>query len=98
MGDWPKSSAAVNAEWLDDVMHHNGVLASARVTSVKAANLGLGVGIMGEVSRLTIGYDGVEEGAPASIIGKFPTADPTNLGVARSLFFYPREVAFYTKL
>src|SRR5437868_2896658 len=48
MGDWPKSSAAVNAEWLDDVMHHNGVLASARVTSVKAANLGLGVAILGD--------------------------------------------------
>ena len=98
MGDWPHNSAAVSAEWLDKVMHHNGVLASARVSSVKAANLGLGVGIMAEVSRLSIGYDGAEEGAPASIISKFPTADPTNLGVARMLFFYPREIAFYTKL
>ena len=39
-----------------------------------------------------------EAGAPASIISKFPTADPVNLGVARMLSFYPREVAFYTKL
>jgi aminoglycoside/choline kinase family phosphotransferase len=50
------------------------------------------------VSRLTIGYDQAEAGAPASLISKFPTADPTNLGVARSLYFYPREVAFYAKL
>jgi len=60
MGDWSQGSAAVTAEWLDTVMRRNGVLASARVKSVRAANLGL--------------------------------------GVARALFFYPREVSFYTKL
>lgn len=98
MGDWPHNSAAVSAEWLDGVMHRNDVLGSARVTHVSAANLGLGVGIMGEVSRLSLKYDKSEEGAPATIISKFPTADPTNRGVARMLFFYPREVAFYTKL
>lgn len=98
MGDWPHNSAAVNADWLDAVMRRNDVLASAKITSVAAANLGLGVGIMAEVSRLSIGYDRAEDGAPATIIGKFPTADPTNLGVARALYFYPREVAFYTKL
>jgi hypothetical protein len=98
MGDWPKNAAAVSADWLDGVLHRNGVLADARVTGVSAADLGIGVGIMAEVSRLTIDYDRTEAGAPASLIAKFPTADPTNLGVARSLFFYPREVAFYTKL
>jgi gluconolactonase len=36
---------------------------------------------------------GVYYGAPASVVSKFPTADPTNLGVARSLYFYPREGA-----
>src|SRR5690242_11209006 len=98
MGGWPHNAAAVKAEWLDGVMHRNDVLASARVTGVASANLGIGVGIMGEVSRLSITYDKPEEGAPATIISKFPTADPTNLGVARMLYFYPREVAFYTKL
>src|SRR5260370_4077900 len=98
MGDWANNSAAVNAEWLDNVMRRNGVLSGARINNVAAANLGLGVGIMAEVSRLSIGYDKAETDAPASIISKFPTADPTNLGVARALYFYPREVAFYTKL
>ncbi len=98
MGDWPGSSAAVDAEWLDRVMRRNGVLSSAKVSGVAAADLGLGVGIMAEVSRLSIDYEKPETGAPASVISKFPTADPTNLGVARALSFYPREVAFYTKL
>jgi hypothetical protein len=98
MGDWPRNSAAVDAGWLDAALRRNGVLSDARVTRVSAADLGLGVGIMAEVSRLSIGYDKPASGAPASVISKFPTADPTNLGVARALYFYPREVAFYTKL
>ncbi|SKA32091.1 Ecdysteroid kinase [Enhydrobacter aerosaccus] len=98
MGDWPRSSAAVTVEWLDAVMHRNEVLSEARVTSVTASTLGMGVGVMAEVSRLTIAYDKPEDGAPGTIISKFPTTDPANLGIARSLYFYPREVAFYTKL
>ncbi|WP_422003202.1 phosphotransferase [Reyranella sp.] len=98
MGDWPGNAAAVDAAWMDAVLHRSGVLSTARVRKVTAANLGLGIGIMGEVSRLTIDYDRPEPGAPASVIAKFPTADPVNLGVARALFLYPREIAFYTRL
>lgn len=98
MQDWPGNSAEVDAEWLDDVLRRNGVLSGARISSVAAADLGAGLGIMGEVSRLSIGYDKAGTDAPASIICKFPTADPTNLAVARALHFYPREVGFYTKL
>ena len=98
MADWPKNSAAVNAEWLDGVLRSNGGLSGAKIAAVVADKLGEGVGIMAEVSRLSITYDKADSGAPASLIGKFPTADPVNLGVARALYFYPREVAFYTKL
>jgi hypothetical protein len=98
MGDWPGNSAAIDAQWLDNVLRRNGVLSGAKVSNVTAADLGVGVGIMAEVSRLSIGYDNAGPGAPSSIISKFPTADPVNLGVARMLFFYPREVAFYTQL
>jgi aminoglycoside/choline kinase family phosphotransferase len=98
LGDWPNSSAAVDAEWLENVMRRSGVLSSAKITRVAAADLGTGVGIMAQVSRLSIEYEKEESGAPASIISKFPTADPINLHVARALSFYPREVAFYTKL
>lgn len=98
MGDWPRSSAAVNAEWLNAVMHRNDVLSEATVTGVSASALGMGIGVMAEVSRLSIAYDKPEDGAPATLISKFPTADPTNLDIARSLHFYPREVGFYSKL
>ena len=98
MADWPKSSAAVNAEWLDGVLRRNGGLSGTKIAAVVADKLGEGVGIMAEVSRLSITYDKAGSGVPASLIGKFPAADPVNLGVARALYFYPREVAFYTKL
>ena len=98
MADWPKSSAAVNAEWLDGVLRRSGGLSRGTIAAVAADKLGEGVGIMAEVSRLSITYDKADRGVPASLIGKFPTADPVNLGVARALYFYPREVTFYTKL
>ena len=98
MTERPGKSAAVSPEWLNGVLHQNGVLSKANVTGVSASNLGTGVGIMAEVARLSIDYDCAEDGAPASLIGKFPTTDPTNLGVARAMFLYPREVAFYTQL
>jgi len=98
MADWPKSSAAVSVEWLDGVLRRNGGLSNAKIAAVVADKLGGGVGIMAEVSRLSITYDKADSGAPASLIGKFPTTDLVNLGVARALYFYPREVTFYTKL
>jgi hypothetical protein len=98
MADRPNNSAAASAAWLDGVLRHNGVLSGAGVTGVTATDLGEGVGIMAEVARLGITYDRADSGSPASLIGKFPTADPVNLNVARALYLYPREVGFYTKL
>lgn len=88
----------MQADWLDAVLRKNGMLTNATVTGVTAADVGTGVGIMGEVARFSIEYDTPGSGAPATIVGKFPTADPTNLEVARALYFYPREIAFYTRL
>lgn len=98
MGEWPRNAASVQAAWLDGVLRRNGVLADARIVGVSATDVGTGIGIMGEVARLSLAYDKPDAAAPATVVGKFPTADPTNLGVARALYFYPREVAFYTKL
>ena len=98
MADRPRNSGAVTAQWLDDVLSRNRAGASAHITGVAAARLGEGVGIMAEVARLSISYDRADDGLPASLIAKFPTVDPVNLGVARALYLYPREVAFYTQL
>jgi len=98
MVDWPQSAADVSAGWLDDVMHRNGALATARITGVSATRLGVGVGLMAEVSRLALTYDQPEDGAPDTIIAKFATPDAANLEIARTLRFYPREVGFYSRL
>jgi hypothetical protein len=97
MADRPKNSAAVTAGWIDAVLRGNGIVSEAKVTGVEARNLGEGVGIMAEVARLSLVYDR-PNGGPASVIAKFPATDPVNLGVARALHLYPREVAFYARL
>ena len=72
MGDWPGNAAAVKADWLDGVLRRSGVLSEATVARVEATPLGVGIGLMAEVSRLTIGYDrpqqATAQGAPASLI------------------------------
>lgn len=93
----PNSSDAITAEWLNDVLHRSGILTDANIVAVSAADLGTGVGILGEVARLTVQYDKATSG-PSSFISKCPTANATNLQVARSQYFYPREVSFYTRL
>jgi hypothetical protein len=78
LGDWPASAAAVDAKWLDSALRQSGVVSTATVRSVSAANLGLGVGIIGEVSRLSIAYDKPEPGVPTGIIAKTGGMDVGN--------------------
>jgi hypothetical protein len=94
----PASSTDVSVEWLTDKLRQSGAIDSAAVTGIETKNIGEGIGIMGEVVRMMPTYDKPETGAPKSLVGKFPTQDPTNLAIAKSLYFYPREVAFYTQL
>ncbi len=96
MSERPINAAALTADWLTDTLRGNGVIGNAAVRGVEVRDLGTGIGLMGEVVRLTLDYEGGD--GPRTMIAKFPTADPTNLGVAKMLFFYPREIAFYTQL
>jgi hypothetical protein len=98
MGNIPGNSKDVTAGWLTDVLRNSGTIKDASVSGFDGKNLGEGYGLMGEVVRLNLEYDQPEDGAPRSVIGKFAAEDVVNLGVAKSMFFYPREVGFYTQL
>jgi hypothetical protein len=82
MNDWPRSSAAVSVAWLGDVMRRNGLLSAARITGVATADLGTGVGLMGEVVRLTLEYDRPSPQAPSTMIAKFPARERASIGKA----------------
>ena len=60
--------------------------------------IGEGVGVLGQLARFRLQYDKPEDGAPASLVGKFPAAMQENRDLANLFRFYEREVRFYERI
>ena len=83
----PRTADDFTTEWLSDTL-------GRKVTSVAIEPVGVGVGLVGSLFRLSLDADG----EPDTMIGKL--AAPTDDGrfVATVLNMYGREVGFYTEL
>lgn len=83
-------------DWLTEALRIAGVIDdAAKVVEVKAAFIGTGQ--MSDSARLTLRYEGSTE-APASIVAKLPSADPTSRATALALGSYENEVRFYQQI
>jgi aminoglycoside/choline kinase family phosphotransferase len=87
----PVNAAAITAEWIDEVLGSPGVVA------VKSENLGEGVGILAEVSRLHLTYAPSGTG-PATVVVKCSSPAPENVFLCQMMGFYHREVSFYREV
>ena len=85
MGTLPICAADLTNEWLSAVL-------GARVEAHRRDDIGVGIGIFGEIVRVSLTGD---EALPATVIAKFPTADPANRPVGDALGLYAREVRFF---
>ncbi len=65
---------AVDPAWMTAVLRASGALPTGRVTSIDIKPVGNG--LVGDSYRMTLGYEGAPETAPASVVGKFAAADP----------------------
>ena len=88
----------VNPEWLTAVLKRAGVLERARITAVKIQPVDVDKGVTGQLSRMRIGYDLREPGAPRSLIAKSSAPDPRARAFFHSMGFYEREVRFYREI
>jgi hypothetical protein len=88
----------ITPEWLTAALRSRGLLNSCSVTSIDKVTIGLGVGILGELCRITPTYSSAEPKAPKTLIAKIPTADPGGKGVAQMLGLYEKEARFYDEL
>lgn len=86
----------ITPEWLTEVLTRSGKLKS-RVTAVRSSQIGAGVGLMAELSRLEVSYAGPEPHLPATLIAKC-AARNDNRAVAQLLDFYNRETNFYNRV
>ncbi|MFM7537504.1 MAG: phosphotransferase [Acidimicrobiales bacterium] len=79
--------------WLGHVLAGHGALADAELTVI-----GQGEGFVGQLARARLQWSEQAPGAPASVIVKLPTADPTGRTMGQLMGLYDREHRFYAEL
>jgi hypothetical protein len=86
MSDFPHQPEDITAEWL-------AAKVGAPVTEFTLEQIGVGVGLLGRLYRVTLTGDA---STPATVVAKFPTLDEgARANVATPLGFYANEVNFY---
>ena len=94
----PTTFEAVTPEWLTRALQTGGKAGDATVRSVSFGPVGQGVGILCQVARLTLEYDGDAGQAPRTLVAKIPSTDPQTRGMVSVFGFYEREVRMYREL
>lgn len=86
----------VTAHWLDAVLAEGELTTDEKIVSVHAESIGTGQ--VGENVRFRLGWDKPRPNQLASVVGKFPSPDPTSRAAAAATMTYRREVGFYRDL
>ena len=94
----PAGPEALTPEWLTQALRETGTITKSAVTSFDAVPIGEGVGFMGQLAKVQLQYDAPEEGAPQTLIAKFPAVSNDNREVANIFRFYERETKFYEEI
>jgi hypothetical protein len=87
MNGFPRRLDELNCEWLAEVL-------GREVSRFSAQSLGEGVGVIGQVSRLSL----ITETGPFSVIAKFPSEVPENRSVGELYDMYGKEYRFYSDI
>lgn len=85
---------AVDTDWLTRALQASGI--EAVVSGFEAQPVGTGQ--IGDSVRFRLTYARGGDAAPASVVGKFPSADPDSFRTGVALGNYVREVRFYQQL
>src|SRR5258708_673824 len=86
----------IDPEWMTGALRRAGAIRGARVVDMTCEPIGNG--LVGDSYRFGLTYQEVEPDAPASVIGKFPAADPDSRRAGSAHLLYLREVSFYREL
>ena len=90
----PDSPEAITPEWLTQALKSTDTINGAIVSSCDTTRVGSGHA--GRMARVELEYEEYEEGAPRSIIARFPSADAALLERYWSL--QEKEVRFYQEI
>ncbi len=91
-----RTADTIDPEWLTSALRSAGALPTGRVCDISSAPVGNG--LVADSFRFTLGYADAPPTAPATIVGKFPSHDPTSRKTGSDHLLYVREVSFYREL
>jgi hypothetical protein len=95
------AAADVTAEWLTDALIQAGDLRPG-IRVDRFSSEPIGTGQMADTTRFTLGYAGSDgndhQDGPATVVGKFASADEQSRGTGLALRAYEVEVRFYREV
>lgn len=95
----PGGPQDLTAEWLTASLRETGTISDGtEVASFETETIGEGAGLLGQLARVNLTYQGADGAEPTRLIAKFPAAVEENRDLANLLQFYEREVRFYEEI
>ena len=95
----PVLPAGLSSAFLTELLRQQGCLPTGgEVTRVEQSLLGDGTGMMAELAKLNLTYAGDQGTAPATLVAKFSSQNPTNRDISMSYNLYERESRFFQEL
>ncbi len=95
----PQLPKGLSPALLTELLHLDGALpAGSSVREVQRAQLGDGTGMMAEIARLSLEFDGDPGKAPTTLIAKFSSSNETNRSVANTFNLPERETRYAAEL
>ena len=91
----PASTSDIKVDWLNERLADNPDVGT--IVGMEREPLGVGVGILGELSRLKLTY-APGQGGPATLIAKCQSAHAENIALSQAMGFYVREINFYNQI
>ncbi|MCH8815244.1 MAG: DUF1679 domain-containing protein [Chloroflexi bacterium] len=98
-GELPGGPSELTAEWLTASLRETGTISGGTsVASFETETIGEGEGLLGQLARVTLSYEGAGGGEPETLVAKFPSEVEGNRDLANLFHFYEREVRFYEEI
>jgi hypothetical protein len=91
----PMLVTELTPEWMTSALSASGALTAGTVTAVQTQIIGEGVGMVGQLARLTISYSQDANPLPQHMIAKLPSPYEANRAQMQMFRYYTREALFY---
>jgi hypothetical protein len=85
-------------EWMTEALRERGHLPEGRVKSVTTEQFGEGVGLMGQIARVKLEYEGAPPATRQDFVVKIPALPGPNRQMGVDYRIYEKEVFFYQRI